>query len=314
MLVNVNPGKAPETLPPGVLRCQGGAMTTTSTVIRDGLDFGEGPRWRDGLLWFSDFYRHAVYTLDPETGEETKVVDVPGQPSGLGWLPDGRLLVVSMTDHKVMRLETDGTLVEHADISAHCGYHANDMLVDAQGRAYVGNFGYDLHDDMARRDVPTILGDESAGATDLVRVDPDGSVTVVAEGVRFPNGMAFLDGGRTLVLAETLRLQLTAFTVQEDGSLTDRRVWASTAEQMAAADGIAADGEGGVWVSAALGPAVVRYAEGGEVTGMVTTTQNAFACAVGGPDGRTLYVMTAPSSEPKDVDGRSAGKIEAAAI
>lgn len=286
----------------------------TAQVIHDGFDFGEGPRWHDGRLWFSDFYRHAVYTLDPESGEETKVVDVPGQPSGLGWLPDGRLLVVSMTDQKVMRLEEDGSLVEHADISAHCGYHANDMLVDDQGRAYVGNFGYDLHTDMAQRSVEEILGDESAGRTDLVRVDPDGTVTVVAEGVRFPNGMVFVDGGRTLVLAETLRLQLTAFTVQDDGSLTDRRVWASTAEQMVAPDGIAADPQGGVWVSAALGPAVVRYAEGGEVTGQVETTQNAFACAVGGADGRTLYAMTAPSSEPKDVDGQSAGAIEAAAI
>ena len=286
----------------------------TAQVIHDGFDFGEGPRWHDGRLWFSDFYRHAVYTLDPESGEETKIVDVPGQPSGLGWLPDGRLLVVSMTDQKVMRLEEDGSLVEHADISAHCGYHANDMLVDDQGRAYVGNFGYDLHTDMAQRSVEEILGDESAGRTDLVRVDPDGTVTVVAEGVRFPNGMVFVDGGRTLVLAETLRLQLTAFTVQDDGSLTDRRVWASTAEQMVAPDGIAADPQGGVWVSAALGPAVVRYAEGGEVTGQVETTQNAFACAVGGADGRTLYAMTAPSSEPKDVDGQSAGAIEAAAI
>ncbi|GAA3620447.1 SMP-30/gluconolactonase/LRE family protein [Marihabitans asiaticum] len=286
----------------------------TAQVIHDGFDFGEGPRWHDGQLWFSDFYRHAVYTLDPESGEETKVVDVPRQPSGLGWLPDGRLLVVSMTDQKVMRLEEDGSLVEHADISAHCGYHANDMLVDDQGRAYVGNFGYDLHTDMAQRSVEEILGDESAGRTDLVRVDPDGTVTVVAEGVRFPNGMVFVDGGRTLVLAETLRLQLTAFTVQDDGSLTDRRVWASTAEQMVAPDGIAADPQGGVWVSAALGPAVVRYAEGGEVTGQVETTQNAFACAVGGADGRTLYAMTAPSSEPKDVDGQSAGAIETAAI
>lgn len=289
-------------------------MTTTSLVVRDGLDFGEGPRWRGGLLWFSDFYRHAVYTFDPETGDETKVVDVPGQPSGLGWLPDGRMLVVSMTDHRVLRLEPDGSLVEHADISQHCGFHANDMVVDDQGRAYVGNFGYDLHADMDERDVETILGDEQAGLTTLVRVDPDGTVSVAAPDVRFPNDMVLLDGGRTLVLAETLRLQLTAFTVQPDGSLTDRRVWASTAPQMVAPDGIAADPDGGIWVAAALGAAVVRYAEGGEVTGTVQTTQNAFACAVGGPDGRTLYAMTAPGSEPVHVDGRSAGTIEAATL
>ncbi|MFN8099564.1 MAG: SMP-30/gluconolactonase/LRE family protein [Dermatophilaceae bacterium] len=286
---------------------------TTASVLRDGLAFGEGPRWRDGRLWFSDFYRRAVFTLT-EDGAETEVVDVPTQPSGLGWLPDGRLLVSSMTDRTVLRLEPDGTLAVHADLTAYADHHVNDLVTDAAGRAYVGNFGYDLHHDMAERDVPTILGDESAGATRLVRVDPDGSVTVVAEGVRFPNGMALIDEGRTLILAETLRLQLTAFDVAPDGSLSNRRVWASTAPQMVAPDGICADPQGGIWVAAALGAAVVRYAEGGEVTGMVETSQNAFACALGGADGRTLFAMTAPGSEPWIVDGHTLGKIEVASV
>lgn len=284
-----------------------------ATIVREGLGFGEGPRWHDGKLWFSDFYRRAVFTLDP-AGVETKVIDVPEQPSGLGWLPDGRLLVTSMHDRKVLRLEPDGSLVEHADISAYCDFHANDLITDDLGRAYVGNFGYDLHADMAVRDVPTILGDQSAGATRLVRVDPDGAVTVAAEGVRFPNGMAWQDGGRTLVLAETLRLQLTAYDVAADGTLSNSRLWASTAPQMVAPDGIAADPEGGIWVAAALGNAVVRYAEGGEVTGMVETSQIAYACAIGGPDGRTLYAMTAPSSEPAVVDGQTHGRIEATQV
>lgn len=286
---------------------------TTATVLKEGLAFGEGPRWRDGLLWFSDFYRHAVFTLDAD-GTETKVVDVPAQPSGLGWLPDGRLLVSSMRDRRVLRLEPDGTLVEHADLSGLADHHLNDLITDDTGRAYVGNFGYDLHADMAVRDVPTILADEGAGATRLVRVDPDGSVHVVAEGVRFPNGMAWLDGGRTLVLAETLRLQLTAFDVADDGSLSGRRVWASTAPQMVAPDGICVDPQGGIWVAAALGNAVVRYAEGGEVTGTVETSQIAYACALGGPDGRTLFTMTAPSSEPSVVEGQTLGRIETAEV
>jgi sugar lactone lactonase YvrE len=290
-----------------------GCAMTTASILREGLAFGEGPRWHDGRLWFSDFYRRAVYTLDPD-GAETKVVDVPGQPSGLGWLPDGRLLVSSMLDHKVLRLEPDGALVEHADVGALADHHLNDLITDGAGRAYVGNFGYDLHDDMAERDVPTILGDESAGATRLARVDPDGSVHVAAEGVRFPNGMAWQDGGRTLVLAETLRLQLTAFDVGADGTLSGRRVWASTAPQMVAPDGICADPQGGIWVAAALGNAVVRYAEGGEVTGTVETSQIAYACALGGTDGRTLYAMTAPSSEPRVVDGQRLGRIEAATV
>lgn len=286
---------------------------TAATILHEGLAFGEGPRWHDGVLWFSDFYRRAVYTLAPD-GTETTVVDVPEQPSGLGWLPDGRLLVSSMRDHTVRRLEPDGSLVVHADLSDLADYHLNDLITDATGRAYVGNFGYDLHADMAERDVPTILADESAGATRLARVDPDGTVSIAAEGVRFPNGMAWQDDGRTLVLAETLRLQLTAYDVAADGTLSAPRVWASTAPQMVAPDGICADPEGGIWVAAALGNAVVRYAEGGEVTGQVETSQIAYACALGGPDGRTLFAMTAPSSEPRIVDGQRLGRIESARV
>jgi sugar lactone lactonase YvrE len=288
---------------------------TAATVIHEGLGFGEGPRWRDGRLWYSDFYRHAVFTLDGNgNGVETKVVDVPGQPSGLGWLPDGRLIVSSMTDRRVLRLEDDGRLVEHADLGSIAGFHANDLLCDGRGRAYVGNFGYDLHADMEQREIPTILADETAGATSLALVHPDGTVEVAAEGVRFPNGMALIDDGRTLVLAETLRMQLTAFDVAEDGSLSNRRVYASTAEHMAAPDGICADPEDGIWVATALTPTVLRFAEGGEVTGSVETSQIAYACALGGESGRTLYAMTAPSSEPSVVAGHRHGRIEAAEV
>ena len=286
---------------------------TAAPVLLEGLGFGEGPRWRDGKLWFSDFYRRAVYTVDLD-GTETKIVDVPQQPSGLGWLADGRLLVSSMRDRKVLRLDNDGGLVVHADLSGLADFHVNDLITDAAGRAYVGNFGYDLHADMHVRDIPTILGDESAARTRVVRIEPDGEVVIAAEDMRFPNGMALIDSGRTLVVAETLRLQLTAFDVAANGSLSNRRVWASTAPQMVAPDGIAADPEGGIWVAAALGAAVVRYAEGGEVTGMVETSQNAFACALGGPDGRTLFACTAPDSDPGVVDGKALGKIEIATV
>ena len=283
-----------------------------ASVLRDGLDFGEAPRWRDGRLWFSDFYRHAVFTLD-EDGAEERVLDVPEQPSGLGWLPDGRLLVVSMRDRAVLRREADGRLVRHADLSGFATFHANDLLVDDGGRAYVGNFGFDLHEEMTRRSVAEILADESAGATTLVRVDPDGSVHAAAEDVRFPNGMVLLDGGRTLVLAETLRLQLTAFDVAEDGTLSNRRVWAATAGQGVAPDGICTDGET-VWVAGALVAAVVGYRQGGAVAGRVETSQPAFACALGGADGRTLFAMTAPESDPGIVAGRGRGRVERAVL
>lgn len=285
---------------------------TAARVLAGGLAFGEGPRWRDGRLWFSDFYRHGVYTLELD-GTETKIVDVPQQPSGLGWLPDGRLLISSMRDRKVLRLDPEG-LVVHADLSEIADFHVNDLITDASGRAYVGNFGYDLHADMHTRDIPSILADESAANTRLARIDPDGGVHVATENMRFPNGMVLLNQGRTLVVAETLRLQLTAFDIADGGTLSNSRVWASTAEQMVAPDGIAADPEGGIWVTAALGPAVLRYAEGGAVTGMVQTSQNAFACALGGPDGRTLFVCTAPDSSPEVVEGHRLGKIEIASV
>jgi len=280
-------------------------------VLLSGLRFGEGPRWRDGLLWFSDFYRRAVYTVD-ESGVENLVVEVPGQPSGLGWLPDGSLLIVSMTDRQVLRWDGN-TLSPYADVSAIATFHANDMIVDTAGRAYVGNFGFDLHAAMLEREVPEILADNSAGNTSLIRVDPDGSVHEAADDVRFPNGMVLLDGGRTLVVAETLRLQLTAFDVAEDGSLSNRRVWASTAEQGVAPDGICTDGQT-IWAAAALAPMVVGYREGGEVVGTVSTQQIAYACALGGSDGNTMFIMTAPSSHPAEVADVEAGTIETATI
>ncbi len=278
-------------------------------VLLTGLRFGEGPRWRDGLLWFSDFYRHGVYTVD-ESGVENLVVEVPGQPSGLGWLPDGSLLIVSMTDRTLLRWD-GSTLSDYADLSSIATFHTNDMIVDSQGRAYVGNFGFDLHQAMLEREVPEILADNSAGNTSLIRVDPDGSVHEAIDDVRFPNGMVFLDGGRTLVVAETLRLQLTAFDVAEDGSLSNRRVWASTAAQGVAPDGICTDGQT-VWAAAALAPMVVGYREGGEVAGTVETQQIAYACALGGADGRTMFIMTAPSSHPAEVAEVEAGTIEVA--
>ncbi|HUQ56201.1 SMP-30/gluconolactonase/LRE family protein, partial [Lentzea sp.] len=238
-----------------------------TTVLRDGLRFGEGPRrGPDGRLYYSDFYDLEVRALDLATGEEELVCTVPGQPSGLGWLPDGRLLVVSMTDRRVLRLEPDGELVEHADLGGIATFHANDMLVDAEGRAYVGNFGFDLHAAIAEGgEAPMLEPDWVAPGTPLALVRPDGTATVAAEDLKFPNGMGFLPDG-TLVVAETLAFGLTAFDVAADGALSNRRVWANLREHFVAPDGIAADDEGGVWVAPALQPFALRVTEGGEVT------------------------------------------------
>ncbi len=150
------------------------ADAAPSTLLRGG-GFFEGPRWHDGRWWVSDFYRHAVYAVTPG-GVEERVLEVAGQPSGLGWMPDGSMLVVSMRDHRVLRRAASGEVTEHADLTAHCGGHLNDMVVDAEGRAWVGNFGFDL------------MGMADPRTASLVRIDPDGGVAVAAEDLLFPNG------------------------------------------------------------------------------------------------------------------------------
>jgi sugar lactone lactonase YvrE len=267
-----------------------------TTVLRSGLHFGEAPRWHDGRLWYSDFYDHAVHacTLD---GDDERLVEVPGQPSGLGWLPDGTLIVSSMTDRAVMRHD-GAALTVHADLSAHAGWWVNDLVVDDRGRAWVGNFGFDLDAFLAEYGVEGILGDPGPPTTVLCRVDPDGTVTVAADDMVFPNGSVVTPDGRTLVVAETLALRVSAFTVADDGTLTDRRVWADLSHRLVAPDGICLDAEGAVWVANAMGHECLRVAEGGAVLETVVTTQPAFACALGGPDGRHLFAMTAPDPTP----------------
>jgi sugar lactone lactonase YvrE len=261
-------------------------------VLVGGLTFPEAPRWRDGKLWFSDFYSHRVLTVDPAGRLET-VVEVPQRPSGLGWQPDGTLLIVSMLDRRLLRL--DGTrLAVVADLSAHATGPCNDMVVDAAGRAYVGNFGFDRHRGEAER------------GTCLVRVDPDGGVTRVAEDLRFPNGTVITPDGRTLIVAETLAHRLTAFDVDAKGALARRRVLAALDDCYP--DGICLDAQGAVWVADARSNRVIRVRADGAVDRTLTTGQRgAFACMLGGPDRRTLFVLTNTGSGPamaEKTDGR----------
>jgi sugar lactone lactonase YvrE len=288
-------------------------METTTLV--EGRYFCEGPRWHDGRFWFSDFYAHEICSvgLDGEVRVEL-ALDGDERPSGLGWLPDGRLLFVAMLARRVMRREHDGTVVEHADLGGIATFHCNDMLVDDQGRAYVGNFGFDLDAALATMGPDGLLGalvvDPSPYVADLAVVEPDGSVAVGAAGLAFPNGMVTVDGGATLVVAQTLGLELTAFDRADDGSLSNRRVWASLADSMVAPDGIAADPDGAIWVANALGTECIRVEAGGAVTDRVTTSQLAFACALGGPDGRHLLVCTAASSDHEAAAATPAGRLE----
>jgi len=186
-------------------------MPASTRVLLDGLVFPEGPRWHAGKLWFSDMHAHCVMTVDLAGRAET-VVEVPGQPSGLGWLPDGRLLVVSMTDRRLLRLDPGGLTVA-ADLAALASFHCNDMVVDARGRAYVGNFGFDLH------------AAAPFHAAELVLVPPGAAPRVVAADLAFPNGCVITPDGGTLIVGESGAARLTAFTIAADGSLGERRVW-----------------------------------------------------------------------------------------
>jgi sugar lactone lactonase YvrE len=264
-------------------------------TLLDGLTFPEAPRWHDGRLWFSDFYTHRVVAVDPGGRAET-MLEVPQRPSGLGWTPDGTLLVVSMLDRRLLRVE-NGKARLHADLAAVATGPCNDMAVDGQGRAYVGNFGYDRHKG------------EPPRTTCLARVDPDGRVTRAAEDLFFPNGTVITPDGRTLIVGETQAHRLTAFDVAPDGALENRRVWAALDENVFP-DGMCLDAEGAIWVSDARGLALLRVREGGKIDGTVSTgSRYAFACMLGGADRRTLFVCTSTGSGPAMADKRD-GAIE----
>ncbi len=248
------------------------------TTVADGFCFIEGPRWHDGALWFSDMHDHQVFRMAPGT-TPLCILPVPERPSGLGWLPDGRLLVVSMLDKTLLRLEDDGTVVTHADLSALAPRMINDMVVDAKGRAYVGNFGF-LFDQ-----------GEEVVSTCLIRVDPDGSVHRAADGLFFPNGTVITPDGGTLIIAETYAARLTAFDIGADGSLTNHRVWAALPDG-AVPDGICLDADGAVWAASPTTGTCVRLHEGGAVSATITTGRRAIACMLGGADRRTLFIST----------------------
>jgi sugar lactone lactonase YvrE len=271
-------------------------MQTTAhlEVLVDGLTFPEAPRWRDGKLWFSDFYSFRVLAVDL-TGHTTTIAHVPERPSGLGWLPDGRLLVVSMLDRSLLRLD-EGKLSKIADLSALATGPCNDMVVDAHGRAYVGNFGYDRH-----------AGQEPR-TTCIARVDPDGRVVRAADDLLFPNGTVITSDGKTLVVGETFAHRLTAFAIADDGTLSNRRVFAQL--DGVSPDGICLDVEGAIWVADPWGKRVVRVFDGGRVERTIPTGERgAYACMLGGEDRRTLFICTNTGSGPAMADKRD-GRIE----
>jgi len=264
-------------------------------LLIDGLAFAEAPRWHAGELWFSDFYTHRVQRVDRD-GRLHTVVEVPGQPSGLGWLPDGRLLVVSMSDRKLLRLDADG-LKLHADLSGVAPFHCNDMVVDAAGRAYVGNFGFDL---FTQPVVPK--------TTALALVHPDGRVEVAADDLLFPNGAVITPDGRTLIIGETFARRLTAFDIAADGKLGNRRLWADLGS--VAPDGICRDAEGAIWVASPRSNEFVRVREGGEISDRIAAPAQGIACMLGGDDGRRLFMISGKVQPYERAMAARSGRIE----
>lgn len=263
--------------------------------VASGIHFGEGPRWHEGRLWFSDFYAHRVYSVSEAGGDLRVELQLPEgeQPSGLGWMPDGSLLVVKMQAQQVWRRWPDGKFALHADLSGIATFWCNDMVVDAEGRAYVGNFGFDLNAAMAERGPEGVIADHPQ--TPIALVHPDGRVESAAgaEKFSFPNGSVITPDGKTFIVGETFGLRLSAVDIAADGTLSNRRTWAPTAP--AVPDGICLDAQGAVWIAYPLAPECRRIAEGGEVLETVETGGlNAYACMLGGADGRTLFVCAAP--------------------
>ena len=266
-------------------------MARSTGVLADGIYFGEGPRWHEGRLWFSDFYAHAVKSVSL-AGDLRTEFEIDDQPSGLGWAPDGSMLIVSMTKRQVLRRSIDGQISLHADLSRIADFHCNDMVVDAAGRAYVGNFGFDLDAAMVSRGVESVIADHPTAK--LACVAPDGSVSVAADDMHFPNGPVITPDGKTLILGETLAGALTAFDIAADGTLSNRRLWASTWPRVP--DGITLDAGGAIWIANPIAPECVRIAEGGEVLEVIETSQPCYACMLGGDDGKTLFMLTAETS------------------
>jgi sugar lactone lactonase YvrE len=274
-------------------------QTLNTRTIAEGLVFGEAPRWHDDKLWISDMYGRRIVTVDLD-GKIEEIVKVPARPSGLGWLPDGRLLVVSMED-SAMYTVVDGALQAYADLSDYVGGPPNDMVVDAQGRAYVGNFGFDMD-----------AGEELKPA-DLLLVE-DGKVRVAASDMVFANGIVIDPDGSRLIIAETFAGLLTAFDINPtDGSLSNRRTFAKVPDHTP--DGICLDAEGGIWFGCFMSGNFVRVLEGGEITHKIDVGERAaVATMLGGEDRKKLFMLSAKTTPEELAKGNSTCRLDIADV
>jgi sugar lactone lactonase YvrE len=244
-----------------------------ATLLADGFVFLEAPKWQDGKVWISDVMDGAIYTVTLD-GRREKVCAVPGKPAGLGFMPDGTLIIASLLDKKLLQW-SGGVLSDYRDLSMLAG-PPNDFVIDGKSRIYLGDFGYDR------------FGGEAPKATNLVRIDPDRSISIVAEDVEFPNGAAIINDGRTLVVNETWVGRITAFDLSEDGTLANRRLFADLGDR--GPDGMCADAEGALWIGCYNSGDVLRVKDGGEITHHYHFNGGGISCALGGEDGHTLFM------------------------
>ena len=269
---------------------------TELRLLADDIAFGESTRWYDGRIWLADWAAQEILAVDLD-GKREVMARVPSFGGCFDHLPDGTLVVVSGADRALLRQGSDGALTPYADLGAVAPGPWNDIVVDGRGNAYVNEIGFDFP------------GGEFAPGRVAV-VTPAGEAREVADGLAFPNGMAVTPDGSTLIVAESYGARLTAFTIDADGGLSDRRVWADLGEG-AAPDGICIDAEGAVWFAEVPGRRCVRVAEGGEVLDVLRADRGCFCCELGGPDGRTLFV--AAQAWPPPQDGSRTGRVLAAA-
>jgi|SRR4051794_4199187 sugar lactone lactonase YvrE len=263
----------------------------TLTPLANGFCFGEGPRWFEGLLWFSDMLGEAVHTVNLH-GDMTKLPLTGHAPSGLGFRPDGSLLIASTENRQVLRYDGDAVsaVVDLSDIAP---ANLGDMVIDGVGRAYVGS--------QAR----------TGGV--IVRVDPDDTPTVVADNLDFPNGMVITPDGTTLIVAESIGRRLTAFTIDADGALSDRRIFADGLD--GPPDGICLDANGGIWTSMTLANRFDRIVKGGTVTDRIDIgDRTAIACMLGGPERRTLFMLSSTSAYPERLVGTQLSRLDATTV
>ncbi|MES9993123.1 MAG: gluconokinase, GntK/IdnK-type [Candidatus Thiodiazotropha sp.] len=263
-------------------------------LLLDGLMFPEAPRWRDGWLWFTDQHARRIVRVTPQ-GESETIAELDDLPGGLGWLPDGRLLVVSMTRRQLLVLEEEGLRL-YADLSNLASFHCNDMLTDAHGRCYVGNFGYDLH------------GGAEQSPAELILVNGENDASIVAEDMIFPNGCALSADGSTLLVAETFASRITAFDVADNGSLTNRRVWADLGD--AYPDGICLDTEGLLWIAAPNLSLLLRVRKGGEIVRRIEPMGAPYACMLGGTEQNRLFIASSETDDPEAAKQQKSGRIE----